>query len=609
MAYRDKETEKSAVIRRYNADFDRTKYEYRPASIQLDSFREDDYQRVAVYARVSTDDVSQTSSFELQKRYYEQLVQQHEKWVLIGIFADEGKSGTTTAHRDGFNEMINLAMKGRIDLIIVKSVSRFARNIVDCLLYVRQLKEKGVGVFFESENVYSMNEEKNTTLEMMAFMAENESQIRRRGQIASYNMRSTNGIPSTPELYGYIMGENGRLVRDPETWLNVKLIFSMYMFGYTTAQIVQKLEQKQIKSPGGIDRWQEGTITKILRSERYCGDVLTWKTFTVDVTSHKTRKNRGERPQCYYKEWHDAIISRDDFIAIQHMLDNAKYKHIHLLPELRVIAEGLLKGYVIINPRWRFSTEEYRLASRSVGDGSDSEQPTYEAKPGEFDLSGFSVVDAALTSPFYVPRMMIQDDSIRFSSQCFRRMPTDTYVELLIHPGKKCFAVRPTSAENKNAVKWANVREGKQEGRPVSCKAFIHQMMELFGWDVHQRYSLQGRLYGEQKESVFIFSAQDASMKVRVEVLSGNGTTRILNNRNNYVLAIPEHLAHSFGRNYYAEQILDDGYSLPQSEWKLNAEGESYEARLALKTTPYEEIEAFVQEQLGGLFVEGEAQS
>ena len=157
------------------------------------------------------------------------------------------------------------------------------------------MKEKGVGVFFESENVYSMNEEKTMTLEMMAFMAENESQIRRRSQIASTNMRFNNGLPSTPPLYGYIMGENGRLIRDPETWHVVKLIFAMYMIGYSTSLISEKLSKLRICSPNGNDRWQEGVIMDILRSERYCGDVLTWKTFTVDVTSHKTRKNRGER--------------------------------------------------------------------------------------------------------------------------------------------------------------------------------------------------------------------------------------------------------------------------------------------------------------------------
>ena len=607
MANQQREAEKISVKNRYNASFDRAKHEYRPETIRMDSFREDDFQRVAVYARVSTDDASQTTSFELQKRYYEKLVRQHEKWTLVGIFADEGRSGTTTSHRDEFNRMIVMAMSGKIDLIIVKSVSRFARNIVDCLLYVRKLKEKGVGVFFESENVYSLNEEKTMTLEMMAFMAENESQIRRRSQIASTNMRFNNGLPSTPPLYGYIMGENGRLIRDPETWHVVKLIFAMYMIGYSTSLISEKLSKLRICSPNGNDRWQEGVIMDILRSERYCGDVLTWKTFTVDVTSHKTRKNRGERPQSYYREWHDAIVSRDDFIAIQHMIDNAKYKHAHFLPELQVITEGFLKGYVVINPRWRFGAEEYRQASGSVTGEADQDQQIYQARPGEFDLRSFSVVDAALASPYYSPRMTFRVDSIRFNAQCFRRLGAGPYVEMLVHPGKKCLAVRPSAPGNRNAVRWGKLYDGKLQACAVSCKAFADQLMELFGWDEDKRYSLQGNLFGSERESVLIFREEDAGLMLKRVSLTEEMEKKVLNGQGKYILAVPGRLAGSFGRNFYTEQLAYGTHAVPEGTWNLKAKAMPYTPRSSLSVTPYEELVGFVRNQLGGLFVEGEA--
>lgn len=162
------------------ASIDPDKYEYIPAKEQNDHVKADQYQRVAIYARVSTDNPMQTTSFELQQKYYEELVAQHPQWVLVKIYADEGKSGTTMQHRDSFNEMLADATAGKIDLIIVKNISRFARNVVDFLSVLRRLAEKNIGVWFESEALYSMNYDHLLTLSFQAQMAEQESRIRSR---------------------------------------------------------------------------------------------------------------------------------------------------------------------------------------------------------------------------------------------------------------------------------------------------------------------------------------------------------------------------------------------------------------------------------------------
>ena len=170
----------------------------------------DQYQQVAIYARVSTDNPMQTTSFELQQKYYEELVAQHPQWVLVKIYADEGKSGTTMQHRDGFNEMLADANAGKIDLIIVKNISRFARNVVDCLSIIRKLSEKKIGVLFESEAIYSLNDDSHMALSFQATIAEQESRTRSRSMETSLRMRLDHGLPLTPELLGFVKNEDGK---------------------------------------------------------------------------------------------------------------------------------------------------------------------------------------------------------------------------------------------------------------------------------------------------------------------------------------------------------------------------------------------------------------
>ena len=175
------------------ASIDPDKYEYIPAKEQNDHVKADQYQQVAIYARVSTDNPMQTTSFELQQKYYEELVAQHPQWVLVKIYADEGKSGTTMQHRDGFNEMLADANAGKIDLSIVKNISRFARNVVDCLSIIRKLSEKKIGVLFESEAIYSLNDDSHMALSFQATIAEQESRTRSRSMETSLRMRLDHG--------------------------------------------------------------------------------------------------------------------------------------------------------------------------------------------------------------------------------------------------------------------------------------------------------------------------------------------------------------------------------------------------------------------------------
>ena len=349
----EKEQAKAKTKKRIYVEVDPENYDYFPETRQADYYDNDVPQRVAIYVRVSTDDVRQTTSFELQKKYYEDFVIKHPHWTLVKIYADEGISGTSLNKREQFLQMISDAKRGKIDMIITKSVSRFARNIYDFIGIFRDLAESNppVGVFFESEGIFSLNDDSQLALSFQATMAEEESHTRSRSMETSLRMRLDNGIPLTPKLLGYMHDADGTLIPNPDEAPTVKLAFYMYLYGYSSLQIADAFNALGRKSYLGNINWTSNGIVQILRNERHCGDVLTRKTFTPNFRTHKAKKNRGQRPQSRYRNHHPGIVSRDDYIAVQQMLDNAKYGNKSILPEIRVVEDGVLKGFVTINPR------------------------------------------------------------------------------------------------------------------------------------------------------------------------------------------------------------------------------------------------------------------
>ena len=215
-------------------------YQYFPATVKATDFYDEEVvQDVGIYVRVSTNDIRQTTSYELQQKYYEEYVRKHPNWRLVEIYADEGISGTSLMHRDAFNKMIADAKAGRISLIICKSVSRFARNVTDCIGMIRMLKElkNPVGVFFESECLFSLDEQNQMTLSFMAGIADEESHTRSRGMESSLIMRLDNGHPLTPKRLGYTHDENGHLIINPEEEPTVTLCFYMFLYGFSTEEI------------------------------------------------------------------------------------------------------------------------------------------------------------------------------------------------------------------------------------------------------------------------------------------------------------------------------------------------------------------------------------
>lgn len=275
--------------------------------------------RVAAYCRVSTDMDTQQGSYESQIKHYTDYINGNPEWENAGIFADEGISAVTTKKRTEFNRMIQACMEDRIDMIITKSISRFARNTVDCLNYIRKLKEKKIAVFFEKENINTLDAKGETLLIIMASLAQQESESLSLNTRMGYQYRFQQGkiIVNAKMFLGYDKDENGNLVINPEQAEIVKRIFREYLEGASCQKIAKGLERDGISTVRGNTKWHSSSIRRILENEKYMGDALLQKTYTVDFLQKKRDRNHGELPQYYVEDSHEAIIPKEIFLMVQ----------------------------------------------------------------------------------------------------------------------------------------------------------------------------------------------------------------------------------------------------------------------------------------------------
>ncbi len=300
-----------------------------PAIIQRNSSQSNPHtakRKVAAYARVSTDSEEQLTSYEAQVDYYTKYIKDRADWEFVKVYTDEGISATNTKKRNGFKQMIADALDGQIDLIITKSVSRFARNTVDSLVTVRQLKEKGVEVYFEKENIYTLDSKGELLITIMSSLAQEESRSISENVTWGQRKRMADGKVSLPygQFLGYRKGEDGLpeiVESEAET---VRMIFRLFMEGKTPSAIAKLLKAKGILSPGGKKKWQVATVKSILSNEKYKGDALLQKSFTVDFLTKTTKVNEGEVPQYYVQNSHPAIIEPDEFDAVQLEMERRK---------------------------------------------------------------------------------------------------------------------------------------------------------------------------------------------------------------------------------------------------------------------------------------------
>ena len=275
--------------------------------------------RVAAYARVSTDSDEQFTSYEAQIDYYTKYIKSHEDWKFVNVYTDEGISALDTKYRDGFNDMVHDALAGKIDLIVTKSVSRFARNTVDSLTTVRKLKEHGTEVYFEKEGIYTFDSKGELLITIMSSLAQEESRSISENVTWGQRKRFSDGKVNMPykRFLGYEKGDDGLPCIVDEEAAVVRLIYKLYLEGRTPVGICRHLEKAGILTPGGKQKWSQSTVSSILQNEKYKGDALLQKTFTVDFLSKKKKENEGEVPQFYVEGSHPAIIEPMEFDLVQ----------------------------------------------------------------------------------------------------------------------------------------------------------------------------------------------------------------------------------------------------------------------------------------------------
>ncbi|MGI6684893.1 MAG: recombinase family protein [Bacillota bacterium] len=299
-----------------------------PAKVETgrdDANPDGEKKKIAVYARVSTMEEEQQSSQELQESYFKEMIAKNENWELYKIYADHGVTGTNTKNRTAFNEMIEDAKEQQFDIIITKSISRFARNTLDCLTYVRMLKglKKPVGVIFDRERISSLDSSSEMLLTIIASISEEESKTISANVCWGVTKRFSQGIPHIPTTYflGYDEDEEGNLIINEEEAKTVRRIYKELLAGKGTVVIAKELTRDKVKTARGNTKWTSDSVLKLLRNEKYAGHALCQKSVTLDPLTHKRVRNKKHKPQYFIRNHHPPIISEEDWNEAQKELD------------------------------------------------------------------------------------------------------------------------------------------------------------------------------------------------------------------------------------------------------------------------------------------------
>ena len=376
----------------------------------------------------------------------------------------------------------------------------------------------------------------------------------------------------------------------------MKLIFFLYLYGYSTGQIATALMELQRLTKKGNSKWTQGTVLNVLQNERHCGDVLAHKTWTPSYLDHKSKKNRMNRNQYLYHDDHEAIVSRDDFIAAQHLIANAKYGHRGLLPKLHVIETGALKGFVAINTKWSgFTEEDYFEAARSVKpDLPDESILQRQAQPGDFDYRGFVVARSQFIQSQCDVSVTFSTGSMQFSKGCIEKLNQVQRVELLLDPIHWVLAVRTSNAENRHSVAWMKPSDKNPVPKPISGTAFLPTFYQMFHWKTQDKYRARGIRHRKDNETILLFSLKDTEIIIPIlpeQPMFDEGTTPVSASSRSNCIAYPAEWMNSFGTDVYEHEMAQELIPMERlNEGNLQAPGTPVEGKLKLKPTGKNEL-------------------
>ena len=464
--------------------------------------------KVAAYVRVSTENDEQTSSYELQVNDFTERIKSNPNWEFVGVYADEGISGTELSHRKGMLQMIEDAKAGKIEHILAKSIARFARNVVDCLSIIEELRKINVGVHFDENNLYTLDTTGALVLTILATVAEEESRSKSFIMNWSIERRFAKGIFLLPALLGYDKDEDGNLVINENEAETVRVVYGLFLNGWKYSEIAKILTSYRRRTKLGNTKWNPTSVAGVIENERHCGDVLARKTYTPDFKTHKSKKNESNRNQYKEKNHHESIVSRDVYDAARRMQACMRFsKGNRTMPVLSVVEDGVLRGYVPVHKDWTgFSGEQYRAASESVK--PDRKRPRQNGKV--INLEGYQRVSASLFPSPEKPVLTISNGRMRFNTACVRKFKDVEYVELLLNSVNGCIAIRPCEKDNPNAIRWAKIKNEKWIVSPMACKGLFGALVDIADWTEDSVYKLYGQYAEDGKDKLLLFSLEES---------------------------------------------------------------------------------------------------
>ena len=487
--------------------------------------------RVCAYARVSTDKNDQINSLKNQMEHYENYIPKVSNWEYAGIFTDEGISGTSIKNRKGFQAMVEACKAGKIDLIVVKEVSRFARNVKDCLTTVEELLilDPPVGIFFENNNLNTLEVGSKVFLTMLAMFAELDSELKSRsvefGLQAIYN-KSNYPCPSN-NLIGYVKDGKYGMKIEPEGAKIVRLIYDLFLSGHSQKEIAEILMMLSLPTAKGNLSWTPGAISGILRNEKFCGDFFMRKSYTVSFLTHQAKKNIGQRRLYYETDHHEAIVSREEHARTLLLLgSDSTSPYFNHEYEVKVVRHGLLSGFIPMN----FAFGGYD-AGHYLGAFIMANVPTKNIETEMAHIKGIKRVRRELFSDKNSAAITISKHGIVFNAGSISLMKKTACVEVLLHPNERLLAVRKTNMRNKNAVPW------KSGARPA--KELSRVLYELMSWQKEWKYKITANYFEKNNEQVIFFDLNCCEFRFKNDENGGKP-----------VKAIPSEWLSEFGEKF-----------------------------------------------------------